>query len=75
MCLLTLATGFDIVAYVNTKVDGGSWEQLPWSDVTTVINIKGDAVDLVQTAHSHGARVLWNIGPENIQGDPVLCYV
>ena len=69
ICFLALATGFELVAYVNTKVDGFSWQQLPWNDVTTVINIKGDAMDLVKTAHTHGSRVLWNIGPENIQGD------
>ena len=49
---LALATGFELVAYVNTKVDGFSWQQLPWSDVTTVINIKGDAMDLVKTAQT-----------------------
>ena len=58
----------EVVVYVETKYDDASWRYIPWANVTTVVNTKGNvSTGLVTTAHEHGAQVLWNVGPEIIE--------
>ncbi len=57
----------EVVVCVESKLDDELWRTSPWTNITTVVNIKGDTGELVATAHAHGAKVLWNTGPKYIE--------
>lgn len=55
--------GQEVVPVLETKGDGEVWKAWPWAQITTVINMGGNASALICEAHTHSVPVLVNIQP------------